>query len=74
MPATTRLTFAIEGMHCASCTLLIDEVLEDLEGVHRSTTKLRKRQTVVDVDPTACTPEGIVLAIAEAGYTASWQT
>lgn len=74
MSATTRLTFAVEGMHCASCTLLIDEVLEDLEGVHRSTTKLRKRQTIVEVDLTACTPEGIVLAIAEAGYAASWQT
>lgn len=71
---TTRLTFAIEGMHCASCTLLIDEVLEDLDGVHRSTTKLRKRRTVVDVDPAICTPDAITAAIAEAGYTASHQT
>lgn len=74
MADTTRLTFAVEGMHCASCTLLIDEVLEDLDGVHRSTTKLRKRLTVVDVDLTACTPEGIVMAIVEAGYTASHRT
>jgi copper chaperone len=73
MANTTRLTFVVEGMHCASCTLLIDEALEDLDGVHRSTTKLRKRRTVVDVDPTVCTPEGIVMAIAEAGYTASHQ-
>lgn len=73
MADTTRLAFAVEGMHCASCTLLIDEVLEDLDGVHRSTTKLRKRRAVVDVDPTVCTPERIVIAIAEAGYTASHQ-
>lgn len=71
MASTARLTFTIEGMHCASCTMLIDEVLEDLDGVHRSTTKLSKRQTVVDVDPAVCTPEGIVTAIAEAGYSAS---
>ncbi len=73
MTDSTRLTFAVEGMHCASCTLLIDEVLEDLDGVHRSTTKLRKRRTVVDVDPAVCTAEGIIAAIAEAGYAASHQ-
>lgn len=71
--ATARLTFTIDGMHCASCTLLIDEGLEDLDGVHRCTTKLRKRRTAVDVDPAACTPEVIQAAIADAGYTASHQ-
>lgn len=69
--ASTRLTLSVEGMHCASCILLIDEVLEDLDGVHRSTTNLRKRRTVVDFDPTACSPGAIVAAIAEAGYSAS---
>jgi copper chaperone len=56
-------------MHCASCTLLIDEVLEDLDGVHRSTTSLRKRRTVVEYDPAACAPEAVLAAISEAGYT-----
>jgi len=64
-----RQAFTVEGMHCASCTLLIDEVLEDLDGVHRSATSLRKRRTVVDYDPSFCTPEAVVAAIAEAGYT-----
>lgn len=66
----TRQTFRVDGMHCASCSLLIDETLEDLEGVHRSTTRLRKRNTVVEFDPATCTTEAIVAAIAEAGYTA----
>ena len=71
MPDLTRLTLRVDGMHCASCSLLIDESLEDLDGVHRSTTKLRKRRTVVDFDPAFCKPEAIVAAIAEAGYTAT---
>ena len=71
MNHTTRQTFTVDGMHCASCTMLIDEVLEDLDGVHRSTTKLRKRRTVVDFDPATCTPAAIVAAIAGAGYTAA---
>lgn len=72
--AITRLTLSVEGMHCASCTLLIDEMLEDVTGVHRATTKLRKRRTVVDFDPAACSPAAIVAAINEAGYSASPET
>ena len=68
--ATTRLTFSIEGMHCASCTMLIDEALEDLDGVRRSTTKLRQRRTTVDFDADTCGPDTIVAAIADAGYSA----
>jgi copper chaperone CopZ len=67
----TRQTFRVEGMHCTSCSLLIDETLEDLDGVHRSTTKLRKRRTVVEFDPATCATERIVAAIAEAGYSAT---
>jgi copper chaperone CopZ len=68
--ASVRLTFHIEGMHCASCTLLIDEALEELVGVRRSTTKLRKRRTVVDIDPAICAPDDIVVTIADVGYVA----
>lgn len=67
----TRQSFTVDGMHCASCTLLIDEVLEDLDGVRRSTTSLRRRRTVVEYDATTCTPEAVVAAIAEAGYTSA---
>ena len=70
----TRHIFRVDGMHCASCSLLIDETLENLEGVHRSTTKLRKRRTVVEFDPATCAPDAIVAAIAEAGYTAALTT
>ncbi len=67
---TARATFAVAGMHCASCSLLIDEVLEELDGVLRSETKLRKRRTVVDFDPAAVTTAAMVAAISEAGYQA----
>ena len=69
MTAITTRTFAIDGMHCVSCTMLLDEILEDLDGVHRSTTSLRRRRTVVEYDATTCTPEIVVTAISEAGYT-----
>ena len=67
---TTTYTLRVEGMHCASCGLLIDDALEDLPGVTRAQTTVRNGQTVVEVDPDGCTMDDIVAAVGEAGYTA----
>lgn len=61
-------TFRVEGMHCASCTMLVDDVIEDLPGVRRSQTTLKTGLAVVEYDPTFCSPADVVAAIAEAGY------
>lgn len=66
-----RHRFQVEGMHCASCTMLIDEVVEELEGVRRSQTSLRNGLAVVEYDPLVCTPASVLGAIAEAGYSAT---
>ncbi len=65
------LTFRVQGMHCASCGMLIDDALEDLAGVRRSTTSMKAARTTVEVDPLVCPPEDVVAAIAEAGYQAT---
>lgn len=68
---SARHEFIVDGMHCSSCVMLIDEVVEEIPGVRRSQTSLRKRKTVVDLDPTACSPDAVIDAIADAGYAAS---
>jgi copper chaperone CopZ len=60
----------VEGMHCGSCGLLIDDVLEDLPGVTSALTRLREGTTTVEVDLQVCGPSQLVAAVAEAGYTA----
>jgi copper chaperone len=66
----TTYTFAVTGMHCASCGLLIDETLEDeVAGVKRSETNVRKGQTTVEADSTV-TAGTVAAAIAGAGYQA----
>lgn len=65
------LAFAVTGMHCASCGLLIDDALEDLSGVERSETDSRRGRTVVRADLAATSAAEIVAAIAVAGYTAA---
>ncbi|MEH1128211.1 heavy-metal-associated domain-containing protein [Micromonospora sp. CPCC 206061] len=64
------LTFTVDGMHCASCGMLIDDALEELDGVTASTTTLRTGRARVDLDPSRCGAEEVIAAIAEAGYTA----
>ena len=70
MGQTMTYTFAVDGMHCASCSMLIDETLEDLIGVQSSTTSLRSQRATVILDPARCSPADVVSAIGQAGYTA----
>jgi len=65
----TTLAFAVTGMHCPSCGL-IDDVVEELDGVDRCQTDARWGRTVVQVDPAGATIEAIAAAVAEAGYEA----
>lgn len=68
--AEVTYTFQVEGMHCGSCGMLIDEVLADLDGVTGSQTSVRTGVTTVRADAGRCTPEQVVAAISGAGYQA----
>ncbi|WP_144128074.1 cation transporter [Catellatospora sichuanensis] len=67
----TTFTFTVTGMHCASCGLLIDETLEEeVPGVRRAETSVRKHRTVVTADDDL-DPAVIAAAITAAGYPAT---
>jgi copper chaperone len=69
-PGTTMM-FDVDGMHCASCGLLIDDIVEELPGVVSSATDARTGRTVVTVaEGASVDPVTITEAITEAGYTA----
>jgi copper chaperone len=70
MATVETRTFAVEGMHCASCALLVDDVLADLPGVAHVETSRRRERSIVGLDPAATTPQDVVAAIQELGYTA----
>ena len=69
--STTTYQFTVTGMHCASCGLLIDDTLEDLDGVTRAQTSVKAGRTTVQADPDRCQPADVIAAIAQAGYTAT---
>ena len=66
----TTHVFRIEGMHCGSCALLIDDTLEDLPGVGDTQTSMKKGLSTVELDVAVTTPEDVIAAITELGYTA----
>ncbi|MEX5632922.1 MULTISPECIES: heavy-metal-associated domain-containing protein [Parafrankia] len=70
MPVTTH-TFRVEGMHCGSCSLLIDDALEDLPGVRSTRTTLRQGRTTVELDLSQNRPQDVVRVIEDLGYRAA---
>lgn len=66
----SSFVLAIDGMHCASCGMLIDEAVEDLPGVRRSSTNMRAERTTVELDGTGATPTEVIGAIEAEGYRA----
>jgi copper chaperone len=64
------LQFEVEGMHCSNCGILIDECVEELQGVRSSRTKVRKGMTLVELEASAVPPEVIAAAISDLGYRA----
>jgi Cu+-exporting ATPase len=57
----------ITGMHCASCAILVDDCLEDVEGVLTSQTSIKTGQCVIVVTESV-TDDDVLAAVAEAGY------
>ena len=65
---TSRL--ATSGMHCSSCSMLIDMTLGDPAGVEDSKTDHATGVTVVTYDDSLVTADEIIGAIRSVGYEA----
>lgn len=71
--AITTHTFRVDGMHCGSCALLIDDALEDLPGVCSTQTKRKQGSSIVELDSSQNSPEDVITVIEALGYLASLQ-
>jgi copper chaperone CopZ len=65
-----QATLEIDGMHCASCALLIDEELEELAGVAEAKTSYARQRTAVVFDATQVGLPALLETIAALGYAA----
>ena len=58
-------------MHCGSCVALIEETLNEREGVTAALVDLDSARAVIEYDPSTLGVEEIRAAIAGAGYSAA---
>lgn len=70
MGKIVKKKFKIEGLDCASCCMLIDGALEDLEGVKYASTEYMQCECEVEFDPDKVKEKKIVQTIEELGYKA----
>lgn len=68
--STRTHTFRVDGMHCGSCALLIDDTLADLPGVRSTQTRVQAGLSTVELDLTHSRPEDVISTIEELGYRA----
>lgn len=61
------------GMHCSSCSMLVDMTLQEMEGVAESRTDHATGVTVVSYDTDVVTADEIIQAIRRIGYDAELQ-
>ncbi len=65
------MRFAVEGMHCSSCTTLVEESLGDHPGVASVSVDLDSGEALVRFDPACVGIAELSSLVAEAGYTAA---
>ncbi len=68
---TEKLKLKISDMHCASCCMLIDMGVEDLEGVKSCTASFANQICEVEYDGEKVNKEKIIETIKKTGYQAT---
>jgi len=61
----------ITGMHCASCSALIQECLAERPGVRRAQVDLEAASARIEYEPTEVDVEQLCAVIAQVGYVAT---
>ena len=67
---TTKTSFPIIGMHCASCAKLIERQLRSTPGVEAASVNYGSEQASVEFDENASNLEALGKAVETAGYRA----
>ena len=65
------LTLKIENMWCPACAWLIDETLQKLKGISQAQCNFSTDRLRLTYDPTATSPDRIMVALKKMGYQAS---
>ena len=65
------ISFNIQGMHCANCSLAIEKAFNKTEGVQTTAINLPLEKGFVTYDPNVLDEKGILDVVKDAGYSAT---
>ncbi len=65
------ITLKLGNMHCTSCSVLIETVLEELPGVKKAKTNYTDQKVEVEFDENLAKIEKMIEVIKNEGYSAS---
>jgi P-type Cu+ transporter len=68
--ATAKVTFPVTGMTCAACQSFLEKTLAKQPGVETASVNLMMNSATVEFHPEVVTPQNLVDAIRETGYSA----
>lgn len=68
MAKIVKKKFKIEGMDCASCCMLVDGALEDLDGVESASTNYARCECEVEFDVEKVNGKKIAKVVEGVGY------
>ncbi len=63
-----ELKLKIEGMHCTGCSLRLERVLNNLEGVKSATVNFEEKQATIIFDINTINEKKIKKAIEDVGF------
>ncbi len=67
---STKKTFAIKGMHCASCVTLLETALKEVPGISSATVNLATEKATVTYDASRVSDTHLASAVSNVGYQA----
>lgn len=70
-PNSTTVTLAVDGMTCASCSVAVRHTLKRLDGVREVRVSVEEKRVIVEYESGKVTPEQMIAAVNDLGYTAS---
>ena len=65
-----KKTFSVPDMHCSNCSMKLESIEDELDGIREINASYHKQQMIVEFDETRVDLEQILAAVRKKGYTA----
>ena len=66
----TKKIFSVPDMHCSNCSMKLESIEDELNGIREINASYHKQQMVVEYDETLVTMGDIIAAAKKKGYQA----